>query len=108
MCQLKAPDYLKIGGICSMTLMNQPGVHKMFGKGTVTAHHGDYITVKFEKEEKKFVVPDAFIVFLKCTNESLQGELEVAFAEKEEAKKQQMREAQEKALRKAQDARAFF
>ena len=38
--------------------------HKSFGEGIVTAHVGNYITVKFGETEKKFVYPDSFERFL--------------------------------------------
>ena len=40
-----------------MNLVNQAVVHKIFGEGTVIAHNGDYITIKFAKAEKKFISP---------------------------------------------------
>ncbi len=38
--------------------------HKSFGEGIITAHVGNYITVKFGEVEKKFVYPDSFERFL--------------------------------------------
>lgn len=84
-----------------MKLVNQTVVHKLFGEGTVVAHSGDYLTVRFSKEEKKFITPDIFTTFLKCKDEKLQVELEAAFAEKQEATAQKAREDREKAAREA-------
>ena len=88
-----------------MNLVNQTVVHKTFGEGTVIAHNGDYIIVKFAKEEKKFIYPDIFTTFVKCKDANLQAELEVAFAAKEEAKAQKVREERERALREAEEAK---
>ncbi len=45
---------------------------KLLGKGTVSAHQGRYITVKFETNEKKFLLPNAFVSgFLKTDDESI-------------------------------------
>ena len=38
--------------------------HKSFGEAIITAHVGNYITVKFGDTEKKFVYPDSFERFL--------------------------------------------
>ena len=69
-----------------MNLTNQTVVHKIFGEGTVVEHSGDCLTVRFSKEEKRFITPDVFTTFLKCKDEKLQAELEAAFAAKQEAK----------------------
>ena len=87
-----------------MNLVNQTVVHKSFGEGTVIAHNGDYITVKFAKEEKKFIYPDIFTTFVKCKDTNLQAELEAAFVAKKEAKTQKAREDRERVLREAEKA----
>lgn len=47
-----------------MLLENIEVLHKAFGKGTVVASNGQYITVKFETVQKTFVYPDIFEKFL--------------------------------------------
>lgn len=87
-----------------MNLLNCTVVHKTFGKGTIVAHTGDYITVKFATKESKFVSPDAFQVFLKCEDEKMQKEIELALLIKKEAEEQKAqadREAKQKAEEEA-------
>ncbi len=88
-----------------MNLIKQTVVHKVFGKGTVIAQNGDYITVRFPKEEKQFVTPDAFNGFLTCKDAKLQAELEEACVAKKEAEKQKALEARERAIRALEEAR---
>jgi hypothetical protein len=46
--------------------------HKKYGKGTVSAQDGAYLTVKFEKTEKKFKLPDAVTKgFLKFDDDNI-------------------------------------
>ena len=49
--------------------------HKTFGKGTVVASQGKYITVKFDKVQKIFVYPDAFESFLTLGDGTLSEEI---------------------------------
>ena len=47
-----------------MVFENLEVLHKSFGRGTVVAKNGQYITVKFESVQKIFVYPDIFEKFL--------------------------------------------
>jgi len=47
-----------------MCFENLEVLHKSFGKGTVVAKNGQYITVKFDSMQKIFVYPDIFEKFL--------------------------------------------
>ena len=49
--------------------------HKTFGKGTVVASQGKYITVKFETAQKTFVYPDAFESFLTLSDGTVSDEI---------------------------------
>ncbi len=58
-----------------MFLDNLAVVHKKFGQGTINAHQGKYITVKFDSCEKIFVYPDAFESFLTLIDGSISDEI---------------------------------
>ena len=42
-------------------LTGQKAVHKSFGEGTVISQDGKYLTVSFEKAQKKFALPGALV-----------------------------------------------
>lgn len=42
-------------------LTGQKAVHKSFGEGTVVSQDGKYLTVSFEKAQKKFALPGALV-----------------------------------------------
>lgn len=65
-----------------MQLIKQKVVHKAFGEGTIIDQSGENIIVKFSDRESKFIFPDAFIKFIKCTDQTLQAEIELAYEEK--------------------------
>ena len=49
--------------------------HKTFGLGTVVAHDGKYIKVKFDTTEKNFVYPDSFEKFLTLADGTVTDEI---------------------------------
>ena len=49
--------------------------HKTFGLGTVVAHDGKYIKVKFDNAEKNFVYPDSFEKFLTLADGTVSEEI---------------------------------
>ena len=49
--------------------------HKTFGLGTVVAHDGKYIKVKFDSAEKNFVYPDSFEKFLTLADGTVTDEI---------------------------------
>ena len=49
--------------------------HKTFGLGTVVAHEGKYIKVKFDNAEKNFVYPDSFEKFLTLADGTVSEEI---------------------------------
>lgn len=49
--------------------------HKAFGEGVITEHVGNYITVRFDTAEKKFVYPDSFEKFLTLSDGTVSGEI---------------------------------
>ena len=51
-----------------MNLVGETVIHKAFGEGEIIDHATNYLTIKFEQGEKKFVYPDAFNGFLRITN----------------------------------------
>ena len=61
--------------------------HKVFGVGTVVAHDGKYIKVKFDSAEKNFVYPDSFEKFLTLadgsTSEVIDTDLQTVKAQKQ-------------------------
>ena len=58
-----------------MILENLEVLHKSFGKGTVVATNGKYITVKFESASKTFVYPDIFEKFLTLADGTVSDEI---------------------------------
>jgi hypothetical protein len=58
-----------------MVLQNLQVRHKVFGLGTVVAHDGKYIKVKFDSAEKNFVYPDSFEKFLTLADGSVSDEI---------------------------------
>ena len=63
-----------------MLLNNLEVLHKSFGKGTVVATNGHYITVKFESTQKIFVYPDIFEKFLTLADGSVSEEISAVIA----------------------------
>ena len=49
--------------------------HKTFVLGTVVAHDGKYIKVKFDNAEKNFVYPDSFEKFLTLADGTVTDEI---------------------------------
>lgn len=58
-----------------MSFENLEVLHKSFGKGTVVATNGQYITVKFEAAQKVFVYPDIFERFLTLADGTVSNEI---------------------------------
>ena len=58
-----------------MILENLEVLHKAFGKGSITAINGKYITVKFDSVQKIFVYPDIFEKFLTLADGSISDEI---------------------------------
>ena len=58
-----------------MCFENLEVLHKSFGKGTVVAKNGQYITVKFDSTQKIFVYPDIFEKFLTLADGTVSEEI---------------------------------
>ena len=58
-----------------MCFENLEVIHKSFGKGTVVAKNGQYITVKFDSTQKIFVYPDIFEKFLTLADGTVSAEI---------------------------------
>ena len=58
-----------------MVFENLEVLHKSFGRGTVVAKNGQYITVKFESVQKVFVYPDIFEKFLTLADGTVSDEI---------------------------------
>ena len=60
-----------------MQLVGEKVTHKVFGSGTVINQDESYITVRFSKEEKRFMYPnpETFTKFLTAENKDLQNAL---------------------------------
>lgn len=58
-----------------MCFENLEVIHKSFGKGTVVAKNGQYITVKFDSTQKIFVYPDIFEKFLTLADGTVSEEI---------------------------------
>ena len=64
-----------------MDLINIKVDHKVFGEGVIIGNENSYVTVKFEKDERKFKYPSAFDGYLTIENinadESVKEEIRV-------------------------------
>ena len=69
-----------------MTLDNLEVYHKSFGKGTVSAFQGKYMTVQFEKLTKTFVYPDAFENYFTLADGTVPEEIKADLAASKSAK----------------------
>ena len=69
-----------------MVFENLDVLHKSFGRGTVVAKNGQYITVKFESVQKVFVYPDIFEKFLTLADGTVSDEINTDLRASKEAK----------------------
>ncbi len=60
--------------------------HKAFGAGKVVSKNEQYITVKFESQQKIFVYPDIFEKFLTLADDTVSEEILADIALAKEAK----------------------
>lgn len=64
-----------------MNLINIKVDHKVFGEGVIIENENSYVTVKFDKDEKKFMYPSSFDGYLTVQNikasESIKEEIRV-------------------------------
>ena len=73
--------------------------HKVFGVGTVVAHDGKYIKVKFDSAEKNFVYPDSFEKFLTLADGTVTDEILADLAATNERKAKILAEKHEENVR---------
>ncbi len=69
-----------------MVLENLEVMHKSFGKGNIISQNGQYITVKFESQQKIFVYPDIFEKFLTLADGTVSDEILADLGAAKEAK----------------------
>lgn len=79
-------------------------VHKIFGKGIVSALTDKKITVKFASCEKEFEYPEAFEKFLKCVDEKIQKQI-LELVDKNNRRKEEEARMVEELRQKELDAR---
>ena len=82
-----------------MLLENLEVLHKAFGKGTIVAVNGKYITVKFENATKIFVYPDIFEKFLTLADGSVSEEIKADLNAVKEEKQRELDKKNEENLR---------
>ena len=82
-----------------MSLENLEVLHKAFGKGTIVAVNGKYITVKFENVTKIFVYPDIFEKFLTLADGSVSDEIIADLDTAKAAKQRELDKKNEENLR---------
>lgn len=85
-----------------MQVIGKTVEHKAFGRGKITNHSGNIVTVSFSKGDKKFIYPDAFAHFLTFKNQSAQNEINTICSkllEEESAQKRALQEEQERRQR---------
>ena len=69
-----------------MVFENLDVLHKSFGRGTIVAKNGQYITVKFEAVQKIFVYPDIFEKFITLSDGTVSDEIKEDIKVSNEAK----------------------
>jgi hypothetical protein len=72
-----------------MNLVNQTVIHKSFGEGKVTEQSGNYLTITFGTEEKKFIYPDSSNNFVGAKGSAID---EQVMAHAESSKKMRIEE----------------
>jgi hypothetical protein len=83
-----------------MNLINEEITHKVFGEGNIVEHEESIVTIKFKKDIKKFVYPDAFGKFITLKDRSIAKAFKEIFLKKEmeekalEMKREEEREQQ--------------
>ena len=82
-----------------MCFENLEVIHKSFGKGTVVAKNGQYITVKFETAQKIFVYPDIFEKFLTLADGSVSADILEDIRQSNEAKQKVLDKKNEENMR---------
>ena len=82
-----------------MCFENLEVLHKSFGKGTVVAKNGQYITVKFDSTQKIFVYPDIFEKFLTLSDGTVSDEILEAIKESNAAKQRVLDKKNEENVR---------
>lgn len=82
-----------------MCFENLEVIHKSFGKGTVVAKNGQYITVKFDTTQKIFVYPDIFEKFLTLSDGTVSEEILEALKESKAAKQRVLDKKNEENVR---------
>ena len=82
-----------------MCFENLEVIHKSFGKGTVVAKNGQYITVKFDSTQKIFVYPDIFEKFLTLSDGTVSEEILEAIKESNAAKQRVLDKKNEENVR---------
>lgn len=60
-----------------MNLIGEKVNHKSFGEGVITDYTGNYITIKFANEVKKFTYPASFELFLKAMNPQIDVQIKM-------------------------------
>ena len=82
-----------------MILENLEVMHKSFGKGTIVATNGKYITVKFEAASKTFVYPDIFEKFLTLADGTVSDEILADLDSTKAAKQKELDKKNEENIR---------
>lgn len=87
-----------------MELINLKVKHKVFGEGVIIANESSYVTVRFQKDEKKFMYPNAFDLYLTVENseisENIKQEIEIMKRLEEEKKEQFIKLEQQRQIKK--------
>lgn len=82
-----------------MSLENLEVMHRSFGKGTIVAVNGQYITVNFESTKKVFVYPDIFEKFLTLADGSVSDDILADLSTSKAAKQRELDKKNEENLR---------
>ena len=82
-----------------MVFENLEVLHKSFGRGTIVAKNGQYITVKFDAVQKVFVYPDIFEKFLTFPDGTVSDEIKEDIRVSNEAKQKVLNTKVEENLR---------
>ncbi|MEG1458437.1 MAG: hypothetical protein RSB37_05550 [Acetivibrio sp.] len=85
-----------------MQLIEQTVVHKIFGKGTITALTDNTVTICFSQKEKKFIYPEAFVRFLTLKDDFAQKEI-INMINKKNKEEKEQKQADREALDRIQE-----
>lgn len=87
-----------------MDLIDKGITHKVFGEGNIIAQDESFITIKFDKDTKKFVYPDAFGSYITLKDEGINNSFKKILIQKKKEKEELEKKQEEERKRLAEEA----